>query len=93
MEPSLTFTRVLAQRKRVLWKTKHCVVEQIILPLTIRFFCQSEMSPAYFFKASRICVGYVDTLPVFVCFDFEEQDVLKLFGIKDTDWKWKDGQK
>lgn len=28
---------------------------------------------------------YVDTLPVFVCFDFEEQDVLKLFGIKDTD--------
>lgn len=38
-------------------------------------------------------MAWVDTLPVFAGFDFEEQDALKLFGIKDTDWRWKDGQK
>lgn len=55
-------------------KTKLCVVKQIILPLTIHFFCQSEFLPIYFFKGSYNCVEYIYTL-TFICFDFEEQDI------------------
>lgn len=53
-------------------KTKNCVMRQI-LPLTIHFFCPSEIWHAYFFKA-----GYIFRENIYIlcfCFVFEEQDM------------------
>lgn len=55
LRPSLNFPRAAPSEKvNPLLKQRTFVLRQIILPLPIHFFCQSEIGHAYFLKASSV---------------------------------------